>query len=190
MNKEEFIKKYDVNPNMDERTLNEILNFNNDVMSLDKFKNVVKDASKKLDKRIKREQDILSPKDTCWGGAFDKLVAETMNKYQNKYKYRKCLNHNTERDCVCENNRSLDIEVKTALDNYCFYNHRCENGESSPKYKGLDEYDYYLFVRWTRDITTCKTTINKIYFGRLCERNWVKKNLHADMLENQCVRIF
>lgn len=190
MNKEEFIKKYDVNPNMDERTLNEILNFNNDVMPLYLFKNVVEDAIEELDIRIKREQDILSPKDPCWGGAFDKLIPSFINKYQNNYKYRKCLDHNTERDCVCITNGSYDFETKTALIQYGFNNHKCTNIEKTHKYKSLDEYDYYLLVKWIKDINTCKTTIKEIYFGRICENDWSGKYLPVGILTKQCIKLF
>lgn len=196
MTEKEFVKKYNVNPEMDERTFTEILNFNNNVMPISNFIKICKKASKKLDKRIKHDIDIIDPRNQCWGGAFDRLIANIINDYQNKFKYRRCLNHNTERDCVCIDNNSNDIEVKTALYNLDnnnwngFYTSKCKNYENSPKYNSPDEYDYYLFVRLNRNSETCITKVEEIYFGRICEDFWKDNgSISIKVINKNCVRI-
>lgn len=145
-----------------------------------------------LDKEINKSSKYLDPRGMCWGVVLDKIMAENLHKYARKgNKFHNCINHNIDRDIVCENNHSLDTEVKSSLNGGIFYFSR--PSKNSTKYKNYDEHDFHILISMNRtgEHPNIKTTIKNIWLGRICPNDITDGGqLLASVRDKKCINIF
>ena len=182
---------------MTQEIYDKIKEFEKNVFPLGDFIPIINEALKRLDKRIKYDSDIFSPRDPVWGTVLDKFIADVIAEHTNNsdLKFTRCDDHNKYRDVKCISELYWSIEIKSALRHpndkqYNQFNHNASsNIERSQKYKSMEELDYYLLIHIDRDCETCTSTATDIWFGCLCENDWPGKNLKSEKLDNCCLKL-
>ena len=202
---EEFITKYkDCNvENLDETTQEKLLRFENEVITIERLVHLADEAARRTDVHIKKNTGVIEARSTAWGEVYDKMFADLLDAEETSYRFRRCKDHNTERDIVCIDPKTkkhcstFDMEVKTALNNNKgsgynnFYTHVTKDPEKSKKYKSYDEKDYYILVQLDRDEELGMTFTGSIWFGRLSENDWLEgdRQLKAHVRDTKCLKI-
>jgi hypothetical protein len=203
---EEFITKYKygISDSLQQNTttLEKLLRFENEIFPVEDWTDIAEQAARRLDVHIRTfTGKELGSRSTAWGEIFDKQVADLTDEKKSPYRFKRCQDHNIERDVVCIDPKTkkpvttFDIEVKTALKSKStsgynqFYTHPCDNVQNSKKYKSLDEKNYYLLVQLDRDEELGITFIGSIWFGRLSENDWGGRYLKTEVRDSNCIKL-
>ena len=203
---DDFINKYKNGISkellQDKLTIEKLLRWENNVFPIFDFINISIEATRRLDSHIRTNTGHeLGIRSTAWGELFDKQIADIMDEKKSLFRFRRCKNHNTERDVVCIDPRTknhysvFDVEVKSALNSksqngyHGFFTHPCKNINNSKKYKSLDEKNYYLLVQLDRDEELEMTFVGSIWFGRLSQNDWNDRYLKKEIRDKCCIKI-